>query len=135
MYIVSTQTPNVNNDFGFGIDINGKLAYGDGVTGGSDITIRTKQSVNTGMWTFVAVTRQKSTGTVTLYVNGLVDTVGTCHVGDTLSTATYVLIGSETDYPGYTFGGYIGAVLGNTTVLTPTDILNNFNAQRSIYNI
>lgn len=135
MYIVSTETGGVNNDFGFGIDSNGKLTYGDGKTGGTDITIHSTQSVNTGNWTFVAVTRQKSTGRVVLYINGVSDTIGTCNIGNTLSTATYVLIGSGTDFTGYTFGGNIGAILGNTSVLTPTDILNNFNAQRSIYGI
>jgi hypothetical protein len=135
MYIVSTETGGVNNDFGFGIDGNGKLAYGDGMIGETDITISSTQSVNTGTWVFVAVTRQKSTGRVVLYINGIADTIGTCNIGNTLSTATYVLIGSETDFPGFTFGGNIGAILGNTSVLTPEDILNNFNAQRSSYNV
>ncbi len=135
MYIVSTETGGVNNDFGFGIDVNGKLAYGDGKTGGSDITIQTTQSVNTGVWTFVAVTRKKSTGRVVLYINGLPVITGTCNVGNTLSTATYVIIGSETDFPGYTFGGNIGALLGNTSVLSDADILNNFNAQRATYGV
>jgi len=106
-----------------------------GSLGGSDITIRSTQSVNTGNWVFVAVTRKKSTGDVVLYINGIQDTAGTCNIGNTLSTATYVLIGSETDFPGYTFGGYIGAILGNTSVLTASQILNNFNTQRNIYGI
>jgi len=135
MYIVSTETGDVNNDFGFGIDNNGFLAYGDGIYGGSDITIRSSQQVNTGTWIFVAVTREKSSGTVVLYINGIADTTGTCNVGHTLSTATYILIGSETDFPGYTFGGNIGAILGNTSVLTPEEILTNFNAQRKIYGV
>jgi hypothetical protein len=135
MYIVSTETGDVNDDFGFGIDSNGKLTYGDGKSGGSDTAVRSIQSVNTGTWTFVAVTRNKTTGEVILYINGIVDGSGICNIGNTLSTATYVLIGSETDFPGYTFGGYIGAVLGNTSVLTPADILNNFNAQRNTYGI
>jgi hypothetical protein len=135
MYIVSTETGDLNNDFGFGIDNNGKLAYGDGKTGGSDITIRTTQSVNIGSWVFVAVTREKATGQVNLYINGLLDTTGTCNAGNTLSTATYVLIGSETDFPGYTFGGNMGAILGNTSVLTAAQILQNFTAQRGIYGI
>jgi hypothetical protein len=135
MYIISTETGDLNNDFGFGIDSNGKLAYGDGKTGASDITIRSTQSVNTGTWTFVAVTRKKSSGNVVLYINGAADTTGTCNIGNTLSTAQYVLIGSETDFPGYTFGGYIGAILGNTSVLSANDILNNFNAQKSIYGL
>jgi hypothetical protein len=135
MYIISTETGDVNNDFGFGIDSDGKLAYGDGKTEETDITIHSTQSVNTGNWTFVSVTRKKATGEVVLYINGEVDTVGTCNIDNTLSTATYVLIGSETDYTGYTFGGNIGAILGNTSVLTSSDILNNFNAQRGIYGV
>ena len=135
MYIVSTETSDLNNDFGFGIDSGGFLAYGDGKYGGSDITIRTTQVVNTGNWVFVSVTRQKSTGNVVLYINGIPNTSGTCNIGNTLSTATNVLIGSETDFTGYTFGGNIGALLANTSVLTPSEVFNNFNAQRSIYGI
>lgn len=135
MYIISTETGDLNNDFGFGIDSDGHLAYGDGKYGGSDITIHSTQLVNTGNWTFVAVTRNKSTGEVGLYINGVLDTTGTCNIDNTLSTATYVLIGTETDYPGYCFGGNIGAILGNTSVLSAVDILNNFNAQRSLYGL
>lgn len=135
MYIVSTETGDLNDDFGFGIDVDGKLTYGDGSYSGSDITIRSTQSVNSGEWVFVAVSRKKSTGEVVLYINGEPVLSGTCNVGNTLSTATYVLIGSETDFPGYTFGGYIGALLGNTSVLTPSQILSNFNAQRHIYGV
>jgi hypothetical protein len=135
MYIVSTETGDLNNDFGFGIDTNGYLAYGDGQYGESDITIRTNQPVNSGQWIFVAVTRQKDDGEVILYVNGIEDTRGTCNIGNTLSTAEYVLIGAETDFPGYTFGGYIGALLGNTSVLTPQQILDNYNTQKAIYGI
>ena len=135
MYIVSTETGDLNNDFGFGIDAEGYLAYGDGQYNESDITIRTTQLVNTGQWIFVAVTRQKDTGEVILYVNGIEDTRGTCNVGNTLSTAEYVLIGSETDFPGYTFGGNIGALLGNTSVLTAQQILDNYNAQKASYGV
>ena len=135
MFIVSTETGGLNNDFGFGLDSEGYLAYGDGSATGSDITIRSTQPVNTGTWTFVAVTREKATGTVVLYINGVADTTGTCNIGNTLSTAENVLIGSETDYPGYTFGGYIGAILGNTSVLTASQILQNFNAQRATYGV
>jgi hypothetical protein len=135
MYIVSTETGELNNDFGLGIDADGYLAYGDGQYNESDVTIRTTQLVNTGQWIFVAVTRQKDTGEVILYVNGIEDTRGTCNVGNTLSTAEYVLIGSETDFPGYTFGGNIGALLGNTSVLTAQQILDNYNVQKASYGI
>jgi len=135
MFIVSTETGDVNNDFGFGLDSDGRLAYGDGSLDGSDITLRSSMAVNTGGWRFVAVTRRKSTGRVVLYVDGVADTMGTCNVGNTLSTAEYVLIASETDYPGYTFGGNIGALLGNTSVLTAEQIAQNFRAQRGAYGV
>lgn len=135
MFIVSTETGGLNNDFGFGLDNNGYLAYGDGSATGSDITIRSTQPVNTGTWTFVAVTREKATGSVVLYINGVEDTSGTCNIGNTLSTADNVLIGSETDFPGYTFGGYLGAILGNTSVLTAEQIMQNFTAQQATYGL
>jgi hypothetical protein len=137
MCIASTEMSSVNNDFGFGVDSNGKLAYGDGTSsfGGRDITIRTTTSVNTGQWTFVAVTREKSDGTVKLYINGNLETTGQCNVGNTLGNATYLLIGSASDYPTKTFGGNIGGLLGNTIVLTPAQILTNYKAQKSIYGL
>ena len=33
------------------------------------------------------------------------------------------------------FGGNIGAILGNTSVLSAADVLNNFNAQRATYGL
>jgi hypothetical protein len=133
MYIVSTETGDLNNDFGFGIDVNGYLTYGDGKTGASDITIRTSTQVNTGLWTFVAVSRAKITGQICLYINGILDTIGTCNIGNTLSTASFVLIGAETDFPGATFGGNIGTILANTSVLTDEEILTNYYATSRYY--
>ena len=132
MYIVSTETGGVNNDFGFGIDSNAKLAYGDGKLAGTDITIRTTQSVNTGNWLYVGVTRTRSTGAVVLYINGVAAVSGTCNSGNTLNAATTILIGSEVDFPGFTMGGSIGAILANTRALSAQDILNNFNEQKEI---
>lgn len=134
MYILSTETGGLNNDFGFGIDANGRLAYGDGSFTGSDITIYSTIPVNTGTWTFVAVTRQKSTGNVALYINGLLNNTGVCNTS-TLDTANFTLIGSETDFPGYTWGGYIGAILGNTSILTPQQIYTNFLATKNTYGL
>jgi acyl-CoA hydrolase len=83
----------------------------------------------------VAVTRKKSNGDVNLYINGVLKKNGTCNSGNTLSEATTMLIGSETDFPGYTFGGNMGAFLANTSVLTAAQILQNYNAQKAIYGL
>ena len=136
MYIISTEVPNGFQDYGFGIDSNGKLAYGDGVI--SDITIRSVNSVNTNSWKFVCVTREQSSGTVSLYINGSLDSTGTCGSGDasaSLFRSTNILIGAQSDSAGYTFGGNIGAIFGYSRILTASEILNNFDVQKSYYGV
>jgi hypothetical protein len=136
MYIVSTEVPDQFQDYGFGIDSNGKLAYGDGAT--SDITISSINIVNTNSWKFVCVTRQQSSGRVSLYIDGSLDSTGTCGSGDpvgNLFRSNYILIGAQADKAGYTFGGSIRAIFGYSRVLTASEILNNFNVQRSSYGV
>lgn len=134
-YIISAEVTAVNDDFGFGIDMNGKLTYGDGKMFGIDYTVHSNASVNTGEWTFVAVTRNMANGRVVLYINGAVDKVGTCNVGNPLDAAPYTLIGSQADFPGYTFDGNIGTILGYNIVLTNSQVLNNYNVQKSSYGL
>ena len=133
MQIVSTETGGVNNDFGFGVDAAGYLAFGNGRLAGNDITVSSPIPVNTGNWCFIAVTRKKSNGQVVLYINGLSVLQTVCNIGNTLDVAGYILFGTEADYPGFTFGGSIAAILGNTSVLTASQILNNYNAQKNNY--
>jgi hypothetical protein len=134
MFIISAKTTNANSYFGIGINNNNKLSYLDSSPTGNNITLHSTQSVNAGEWNFVAVTRNQITGQVVLYINGSVDTTGTCNVG-TLNTTNYLLIGSDTYFPGYTFGGSIGAILGYTSILSVDDILRNFESSRRIYTI
>jgi hypothetical protein len=136
MYIISTEVPSQFQDYGFGIDSNGKLAYGDGAL--VDITIRSVNQVNDGLWKFVCVTRQQSSGTVSLYINGSLDSTGTCGSGDaaaSLFRSDYILIGAQADTAGYTFGGSIGAIFGYSRILTASEVLNNFNVQKSYYGV
>jgi hypothetical protein len=133
MQIVSTETGGVNNDFGFGIDAAGYLAFGNGLLAGTDITVSSPIPVNTGNWIFVAVTRQKSNGKVILYINDSPVLTSVCNIGNTLDVAGYILFGTEADFPGFTFGGSIAAILGNTSVLTPAQILQNYNIQKNNY--
>ena len=141
MYIISLQTTIANNYFGIGINKNNKLSYIDTSPSGNNITLHSTQSVNNEKWAFVAVTRNKITGQVTLYINGVADTTGTGNVGtltstdSTLNSNDYMLIGSNTYFPGYTFGGHIGAILGYTSVLSADDILRIFEKLRHTYRI
>ena len=133
MQIVSTETGGVNNDFGFGVDAAGYLAFGNGRLSGNDITVSSPIPVNTGNWTFVAMTRKKSNGQVVLYINGVPVLISVCNIGNSLDVAGYILFGTEADFPGFTFGGKIAAILGNTSVLTPAQILQNYNVQINNY--
>jgi hypothetical protein len=140
MYIISSQTtispqPTIANKyFGIGINNNNKLSYVDSLPNGNNITIHSTQSINNGKWAFVAVTRNKITGQVVLYINGIADTTGTCNVG-TLNSTDYMLIGSNNYFPGYTFGGHIGSILGYTSILSADDILRIFERLRRTYQI
>jgi len=130
MCIISAERGGLSNDFGFGINNLGYISYGDG--GSSDKTISSTTKVNTGIWTFVSVTRQKSTGSVVLYVNGIKVISGTCNSGNSVAN-TAILIGNESDYPSYSYGGSIGYVLGYTAVLTSNQIIQNYNATKNIF--
>lgn len=130
MCIISAEISTKSNDFGFGINSSGYISYGDGKSSSSDITISSSTQVNTGIWTFVSVTRQKSSGQVVLYVNGVSVISGYCNSGNSVAN-TPILIGNESDYPSYSYGGSIAYVLGYTIVLTADQILQNYNSTKN----
>ena len=134
MYIISAKTNNLNSYFGVGVDNNNKLSYLDSSPTGNNIKLHSTQSINNANWTFVAVTRSAITGQVMLYINGRIDITGTCNVG-ALNATDYMLIGSDTYFSGYTFGGHIGAILGYASILSADDILRNFESARRVYRI
>ncbi len=131
MTIMATEVGGPGNDWGFGVNNSGKLAFGAGT---SDTTIASTSSVNTGTWINVAATRVKSSGLITLYINGSSNGSGTGNAGNSLTSATIVWIGSGQD-GGYSFGGLIGEVLAYTSALSASDVAYNFNISRSTYGV
>ena len=131
MTIMAAEVGGPGNDWGFGINNSGKLAFGAGT---SDTTIASTSSVNTGTWTNVAATRVKSSGLITLYINGASNGSGTGNAGNSLTSSTKVWIGSGQD-GGYSFGGLIGEVIAYTSALSATDIQTNYNKTRSVYGV
>jgi hypothetical protein len=132
MYIMGAETSGAGNDWGFGVTDTGKLAFG---AGPSDITFASSAVVNTGAWVNCAVTRTKSSGAIKLYINGYPDGSGTGNSGNSLTDATGIWIADGQDGPSYTMGGLISGVLAYTSALSDSQILNNFNATRSVYGI
>ena len=72
MHVMSAESGGLADDWGFGVDGNGKISFGTG--GASDLTYASSSSVNTGNWLLVTATRTYSTGAVRIYVNGSLET-------------------------------------------------------------
>jgi hypothetical protein len=130
MYILAAEQGGGANDWGFGVNSGGKLAFG---AGPSDATIATTASVNTDNWVHVAVTRTKSTGQIKLYINGILDKTGTGNSGNSLTVASQIWIGSGQDGPAFSMGGLINDVLAYSSVLSAEDIFKNACAQGAKY--
>ena len=127
MFIMASECGGGANDWGFGVNNSGKLAFG---AGPNDTTIATPDSVNTNVWVNVAASRAKTTGQIRLYINGVLKNTGTSNSGNSLTCVqeNQTWIGNGQDGPGYTFGGSIGSVLAYTGVLSDADVLANYNA-------
>jgi hypothetical protein len=127
MFIMASECGGGADDWGFGVDNSGKLAFG---AGPNDTTIATPDSVNTNVWVNVAASRKKSTGEIRLYINGALKNTGTSNSGNSLTCVqeNQTWIGNGQDGPGETFGGSIGSVLAYTGVLSDADVLTNYNA-------
>jgi hypothetical protein len=130
MQILSAESGSSAWDWGFGIDNSGRLAFGTGYT---DYTFYSPSAVNTGSWTYVAATRQKSNGVIRLYVNGsLVTTSTSTSNTSALQSNTNIRLGAGDD-GGYSFGGNIGAVFAYSALLTDSQITQNFDATKGSY--
>jgi len=130
MQILSAESGGGAWDWGFGIDSNGKLAFGTGLT---DTTFSSPSAVNTGSWIYVAATRQQSNGVIRLYTNGsLVYTSTATSNTSLLQSNSSIRLGAGDD-GGYSFGGNIGAVYGYSALLTDAQISDNFDATKGSY--
>ena len=132
LYILTGEQGGGANDWGFGINRLGKLAFG---AGPNDVTISSSTSVNTNEWTYVVATRAKSTGQIKLYINGAFNNSGTGNAGNTLNAQSNITIADGNDGPAFTFEGNISIIEGYNTVLSADDVLANFNANKGRFGI
>ena len=132
MHVMSAESGGLANDWGFGVNGNGKISFGTG--GASDLTYASTTSVNTGSWIFVTATRTYSTGNIKIYVNGSSETTSgsTGNANRVLSSNATLKIGAGDD-GGATFGGNIGSIYGYNAVLTDAQVLQNYNATMATY--
>ncbi len=106
-------------DFGFGVDSAGFLAYGNG--GAEDISISTGVNISDDVWHHTCVTRDQSTGTVKVYIDGDLSTENTTSTG-TLSANGSAMIGYGSDGATF-FDGLIDELYVYDSILSYSDII------------
>lgn len=121
MPIFESEGGGLDDDFGFGVDSNGKLAYGNGdLIGGVDTIVTSTSAVNTGDWVHACATRDSSSGQMKVYVNGTLEATATGATGALVSNAS-AYIGDGTD-GGVNWQGNIDEVRVYSGVLSAADI-------------
>lgn len=115
MALVDSEVGGAADDFGFGVDSNGKLVFG-----ASDYTVNGATAVNTGDWVNGCVTRRKITGMMRLYVNGVLDASLT-GVETSLDDNDYMYIGHGLD-GGVHWNGNIDELRFYNSVLSASQI-------------
>jgi len=127
--LVDGEVAGTANDFGLSIGA-GKLLFG---VGNTDTTIVSTSTYNDNIWHCVVATRVKSSGAMTLYVDGYSVATGTGQTGS-LTGPTNITIGVLQTIVNY-FTGSIGSVLIYNKALTGAEVLQNFNAYRGRYKV
>ncbi len=118
--VFDAEVPGLANDFGFGVDSNGYIEYGNG--GGYDATVNGTTIITDDTWHHVCATRAKIIGQIKLYVDGAIDGTGSGSMA-TLSTSATARIGYGLDgtAPKY-FNGLIDDLRVYQRVLSQSDI-------------
>ena len=117
------------NDFGLSMGA-GKILFGIGT---ADTTIASPLSYNDGNWHNACATRNRTTGIIKLYVDGVEVDNGTGNTAS-LTTATTMGIGRLQTALNY-FSGDIGLCQAYNVELTDAQVLQNFNAYKTRYGL
>jgi hypothetical protein len=126
--LIGGDTGGLANDYGLTIGA-GKIKFGVG--GAADVTAISTNSYNDGIWHYVLASRNKTTGNLRIYVDGVLD--GSATGGTyTLNSTASIRIGLDATGGG-AFTGKISTAHGYTNALGATEALQNFNAQKSRY--
>lgn len=116
--IMDAEVGDIANDFGFGVDSNGHLAYGNG--GAYDTTINGSTSVIDNQWHHACVTRNISTGDAIIYLDGEVEVSGETDTA-VLNDSSNAYIGNGFDGAAY-FRGLMDEILVYSRVLSGSEI-------------
>jgi hypothetical protein len=123
--IVDAEVGGSTSDFGTSL-LNGKIAFG---VGAPDVTIQSTTTVNNGTWYHVAATWDGTTGSMKLYINGVLEASGSGSTG-TRSAPPNIRVGSIQTGIQY-FSGTVDELRIWNSVRTQSEIQNNMNSEIS----
>lgn len=126
--LLDADVSGIANDFGIGLQADGKVVAGIGTAGGADISITSAPGLNDGQWHHVVFTRTQTTGAITLHIDGTQAATGTAGTA-ALTASPNVNIARATS-GGRHFQGTLDEIATYTSVLTPTQIAARHNAAR-----
>jgi hypothetical protein len=116
----------IAGNVGVRLNGNGRVMAGSGAT-----TLQTASAYNDGIWHHVVLTRVKSTGALTLYVDGTSRATGTGHTG-TEDNSPNIGLGAnqwvETNVGDF-FNGYLDEVAQYPAALSSTRVTAHWNAR------
>ena len=127
--LVDAEVGGATNDFGMSLQA-GKVDFG---VGNPDTTIQSTLTYNDNIWHYAVGTRNKTNGTINLYVDGSFIISGTGNT-NSLTAPSTIRIGSLQTNVQF-FNGNIAQVSIYNRALTPQEIQQNFNATRSRFGI
>jgi hypothetical protein len=127
--LVDAEVSGITNDFGMSLQA-GKVDFG---VGNPDTTIQSTLTYNDDIWHCAVGTRNKTNGSINLYVDGSFITSGTGNT-NSLTGATTIRIGSIQTNIQF-FNGNIAQVSMYNRALTASEIQQNFNALRGRFGI
>lgn len=130
--LIDCERPGNQNDFGLSMG-GGRIHFGVGLQGVSDVSIYSPLTYNDNKWHHIICTRVKSTGTMLLYVDSTLVATGTGQTGS-LTSATSMRIGALLTDLNF-FSGNISQVQIYNKALSATEVLQNYNANKSRFNL
>ena len=127
--LVGSDSAGVANDWGFCIK-NGQIGFG-GVSGQ---TAFTTEQFNDGNWHYAIATRVKTTGAMTVFVDGVQLAQITEAPGAELTDTPTIRIGGDPTNNAF-YQGYMAEVQFYQIALTPDQVASNFLIQRGTYGV
>lgn len=114
--LVDGDVPFNSDDFGTAL-VGGKFAFG---VGNPDVTVPSLSSINDGNWHQCVATRQQATGTLKVYVDGILEATGT-GTRNTLDASSQLLFGAISS-GGHYFDGSLDEVRLFTRTVSSNEV-------------